>query len=155
MTSIEEEVVHYGIQTHTKCKNKRTAYATTGSRAASETTSFRRNPGIPSTGVPEAGAAALAASLALRPVAGLTWLAATVTAAMVWSRVCLGVHFPSDVLASAIGIGVAATRIGAIGGSMAGGQLLEAGFTPAQFFAAIAIPVACCLLLAQWRSVKG
>jgi AAHS family 4-hydroxybenzoate transporter-like MFS transporter len=59
--------------------------------------------------------------------------------------------FPSDVLASAIGIGVAATRIGAIGGSMAGGQLLEAGFTPAQFFAAIAIPVACCLLLAQWR----
>jgi AAHS family 4-hydroxybenzoate transporter-like MFS transporter len=60
--------------------------------------------------------------------------------------------FPSDVLASAIGIGVAATRIGAIGGSMAGGQLLEAGFTPAQFFAAIAIPVACCLLLAQWRS---
>ncbi|MBK9252551.1 MAG: MFS transporter [Proteobacteria bacterium] len=60
--------------------------------------------------------------------------------------------FPSDVLASAIGIGVAATRIGAIGGSMAGGQLLEAGVTPAQFFAAIAIPVACCLLLAQWRS---
>ncbi|MBK6672373.1 MAG: MFS transporter [Proteobacteria bacterium] len=59
--------------------------------------------------------------------------------------------FPSDVLASAIGICVAATRIGAIGGSMAGGQLLEAGFTPAQFFAAIAIPVACCLLLAQWR----
>ena len=49
-------------------------------------------------------------------------------------------------------IGVAATRIGAIGGSMAGGQLLEAGFSPAQFFAAIAIPVACCLLLAQWRS---
>ena len=62
--------------------------------------------------------------------------------------------FPSDVLASAIGIGVAATRIGAIGGSMAGGPLLEAGFAPAQFFAAIAIPVACCLLLAQWRSVS-
>ena len=42
--------------------------------------------GFPSMHV--AGAAALAASLALRPVRGLTWLAAAVTAAMVWSRAC-------------------------------------------------------------------
>ncbi len=61
-----------------------------------------------------AGAAALAASLALRPVHGLTWLAAVVTAAMVWSRVCLGVHFPSDVLAGLLTGGLAAAAIHAL-----------------------------------------
>ena len=61
-----------------------------------------------------AGAAALAASLALRPVRGLTWLAAAVTAAMVWSRVCLGVHFPSDVLAGLLTGGLAAAAIHAL-----------------------------------------
>jgi MFS transporter, AAHS family, 4-hydroxybenzoate transporter len=59
--------------------------------------------------------------------------------------------FPSDVLSSAIGIGVAATRIGAVAGSVAGGQLLEASVTPAGFFIAIALPVTGCLILAQWR----
>ena len=61
-----------------------------------------------------AGATALAASLALRPVRGLTWLAAAVTAAMVWSRVCLGVHFPSDVLAGLLTGGLAAAAIHAL-----------------------------------------
>jgi MFS family permease len=62
--------------------------------------------------------------------------------------------FPSEVLASAIGIGVATTRIGAICGSLAGGQLLEAGCTPAQFFVAIAIPVFGCLLLTQLNPLR-
>ena len=64
-----------------------------------------------------AGAAALAASLALRPVTGLTWLnwlAAAATAAMVWSRVCLGVHFPSDVLAGLVSGGLAAVAVHAM-----------------------------------------
>ena len=68
--------------------------------------------GFPSMHV--AGAAELAASLALRPVRGLTWLAAAVTAAMVWSRVCLGVHFPSDVLAGLLTGGLAAAAIHAL-----------------------------------------
>lgn len=68
--------------------------------------------GFPSMHV--AGAAALAASLALRPVTGLTWQAAAVTAAMVWSRVCLGVHFPSDVLAGLLTGGLAAAAIHAL-----------------------------------------
>jgi len=60
--------------------------------------------------------------------------------------------FPSEVLSSAIGIGVAATRIGAVAGSLAGGQLLEAQVSPAAFFCAIALPVFGCMLLAQWRT---
>lgn len=46
-----------------------------------------------------AGAAALATSLALWPAPRLALVAAAATVAMAWSRVCLGVHFPSDVLA--------------------------------------------------------
>lgn len=68
--------------------------------------------GFPSMHV--AGAAALAASLALRPVAGLPLLAAVVTAAMAWSRVCLGVHFPSDVLAGLLTGGAAAAAVHAL-----------------------------------------
>jgi AAHS family 4-hydroxybenzoate transporter-like MFS transporter len=60
--------------------------------------------------------------------------------------------FPSDVLSSAIGIGVATTRIGAVAGSLAGGQLLEADVAPAAFFCAIALPVVGCLILVQWRT---
>ena len=60
-------------------------------------------------------------------------------------------RFPSDTLSSAIGIGVAMTRVGAVGGSMAGGILLDAGAAPAAFFAALAVPVVGCLCLAQWN----
>lgn len=46
-----------------------------------------------------AGALALAASLqAARPTRNLAPLAWGVAVAVAWSRVCLGVHFPSDVL---------------------------------------------------------
>lgn len=46
-----------------------------------------------------AGAFALAASLqASHPSRALTILGWAVAAAMAWSRVCLGVHFPSDVV---------------------------------------------------------
>lgn len=47
-----------------------------------------------------AGAFALAASLqASRPTRRLAFLGWVAAFAMAWSRVCLGVHFPSDVLA--------------------------------------------------------
>jgi AAHS family 4-hydroxybenzoate transporter-like MFS transporter len=59
-------------------------------------------------------------------------------------------RFPSETLSSAIGIGIAMTRIGAVGGSMAGGLLLDAGIAPAAFLAALALPVLGCMGLAQW-----
>ena len=52
-----------------------------------------------------AGAFALAASLTAGARRKLPWLAGLACAtavAIAWSRVCLGVHFPSDVLAGAI-----------------------------------------------------
>ncbi len=61
-----------------------------------------------------AGAAALAASLALRTVHGQTWLAAADTAAMEWSRVGLGVHCPPEVLAGLLTGGLAAAAIHAL-----------------------------------------
>lgn len=62
-----------------------------------------------------AAAAALAASLARRPVAGLGALAVASAALMMWSRVCLGVHFPSDVVAGLLtGMLAAAAVHGAV-----------------------------------------
>jgi AAHS family 4-hydroxybenzoate transporter-like MFS transporter len=60
-------------------------------------------------------------------------------------------NFPSDTLASAIGVGVAMTRVGAILGSLVGGQLLERGVAGAAFFAALALPILGCLILVQVR----
>ncbi len=61
-----------------------------------------------------AGAFALAASLTLGSKHRLTVLAWAVAIAMAWSRVCLGVHFPSDVLAGALTGGLAAFTVHAL-----------------------------------------
>lgn len=57
------------------------------------------------TGFPSmhaAGAFALAAGLSLGRMPRLAAVAWIMAATMAWSRVCLGVHFPSDVLAGAL-----------------------------------------------------
>ncbi|RZA12893.1 MAG: hypothetical protein EOP02_29360 [Proteobacteria bacterium] len=52
--------------------------------------------------------------------------------------------FPSRILSSAIGLGVAIARIGAIGGPFAGAALIDAGVSPGGYFAFIAIPALIC-----------
>jgi len=55
--------------------------------------------------------------------------------------------FPSRMLSSAIGLGVAIARGGAIAGPPIGGMLIENGATPAQYFAWMALPMAICGVL--------
>lgn len=56
--------------------------------------------------------------------------------------------FPSHILSSAIGAGVAIARIGAIAGPMLGEWLIRGGVSPANFFLALIVPVALCTMLA-------
>jgi len=55
--------------------------------------------------------------------------------------------FPSHMLSSAIGLGVAIARGGAIAGPPIGGMLIEGGASPAEYFACMAIPMAICAAL--------
>ncbi|MXO65234.1 MFS transporter [Altericroceibacterium endophyticum] len=55
--------------------------------------------------------------------------------------------FPSHILSSAIGAGVAIARVGAIAGPMVGEWLIKGGISTAGFFVAIAVPVAICAIL--------
>ncbi|WP_183030069.1 MFS transporter [Altericroceibacterium spongiae] len=52
--------------------------------------------------------------------------------------------FPSHILSSAIGAGVAIARLGAIAGPMVGEWLIKSEITPAYFFLALVVPVGLC-----------
>jgi len=52
--------------------------------------------------------------------------------------------FPSRILSSAMGLGVAIARIGAIGGPFIGAALINNGISPAGYFAVVAIPALIC-----------
>lgn len=54
--------------------------------------------------------------------------------------------YPPQILSSAIGLAVAAGRVGAIAGPMLGGVLIDRQATPAQFFLVCILPVVFCLL---------
>jgi len=54
--------------------------------------------------------------------------------------------FPPQILSSAIGLAVAAGRVGAIAGPMLGGLLIDRQAAPAQFFLLCILPVVFCLL---------
>ena len=56
--------------------------------------------------------------------------------------------FPSHLLSSAIGMGVAVARLGAIGGPLLGGAVIGAGASTPLFFALAAIPTALCIVAA-------
>lgn len=52
--------------------------------------------------------------------------------------------FPSRILSSAMGLGVAIARIGAIGGPYAGAALIDSGVSPGGYFAWVALPALLC-----------
>lgn len=56
--------------------------------------------------------------------------------------------FPPRLLSSAIGIGVAVARIGAIAGPLLGSSVVASGASVQQFFLIVAMPAGVCLLLA-------
>jgi len=56
--------------------------------------------------------------------------------------------YPPHMLSSALGLGVAVARVGAIAGPMIGSALLANGATPPVFLASMVIPVAVCSCLA-------
>ena len=55
--------------------------------------------------------------------------------------------FPSRVLSSAIGTGVAVSRIGAVAAPLIGGALIAGGIAPAAYFLTLVVPVAICAAL--------
>ena len=65
--------------------------------------------------------------------------------------------FPSHMLSSAIGAGVAIARLGAIAGPMVGAQLVAAGSPISTFFLALVIPPLACVALALLvpRALRG
>ncbi|MCC7463157.1 MAG: MFS transporter [Gammaproteobacteria bacterium] len=54
--------------------------------------------------------------------------------------------YPPQILSSAVGLAVAAGRVGAIAGPLLGGLLIDRQATPAQFFLLCILPVVFCLL---------
>jgi len=83
-------------------------------------------PGFPSMHAACAFAVAMHASLhARRPTALAAWVAALLVA---WSRLCLGVHFPSDVLAGLL-VGTASAQLVALATSAAARYLAALAFT--------------------------
>lgn len=89
---------------------------------------------------------------------------ATPPAPLLWSVLLLvagggvsGIHaalmaltpklFPSSVLSSAIGTGVAISRIGAVGAPLIGGALINGGIAPSGYFLTLVLPVGICAAL--------